>query len=65
MKTKVYCFDCCKILELEHCGDLGQYTGDTLICPCGESALVPRFSDKTGWGLYPIAFLLAPNSSVK
>ena len=63
MKNTIHCFGCHKRVELESCGDLWQFTGDTLDCPCGEEALVPRFvSELDGWCLVAIADLEVPSA---
>lgn len=60
MKHSVFCNDCKRETEIEVAGDLGQYTGDLLTCPCGESCVVPRYIDEV-WALFAIADLLTPH----
>lgn len=59
MKRQVFCNDCKRETEIETTGDLGQFTGDLLTCPCGDCCVVPRYvSQNECWALFAIADLL-------
>jgi hypothetical protein len=60
MQHLVFCYQCQAWKTLEIAGDLGQYSGDTIECPCKEDVLVPKYFEvgpDSGWGLFHIADL--------
>ena len=60
-KHNVFCYECRKWKDFEVAGDLGQYDGDTLDCPCGEEVIVPKCFSDSKWGLFHVASLEPPS----
>ena len=63
----VFCYECYKWKDFNCAGDPGQYSGDTLECPCGEETVVPKCMD-TGnhdWGLFHVASLEPPSDVIR
>ncbi len=55
----VLCTECWKNIEFELAGDLAQYGGDLLDCPCKGTYIVPRYTPD-GYVLFSIGDLVTP-----
>lgn len=62
MKHRVYCYECRKFVDLEMAGDLGQYRGEGVNCPCGEETLFIK--DISLYGLFSVHDLRLPSDIV-
>lgn len=62
MKHKVYCYQCKKFVDLDMAGDLGQFNGDTIDCPCGEETLAIKAIPL--YGLFSIYDLRLPLDTI-
>jgi hypothetical protein len=63
MKHKVFCYECREYKIFEVGGDLSQYEGDTLDCPCKEEIIVPKYIgvNTVNFGLFHVASLEPPD----
>jgi hypothetical protein len=62
-KHSVTCYECRQQVEIEAAGDLGQYTGDCLTCPCNrQETVIPRRISGHGWAIFHPASLEPPGN---
>jgi hypothetical protein len=65
-KHPVFCYECLRRVEIEATGDLGQYTGDCLNCPCNrQETVIPRHITDHGWAIFHPASLEPPADTVE
>lgn len=64
MNHLTYCYECHAWQRLEMAGDLGQYIGDTIDCPCKQEIVTPKIINDDGdYGLFHVANLEPPSDT--